>query len=105
VELIAIGRLRADVPAGWQLVEGATQVEFGEVLRAGEGLSVKVTVSGRIVPIIERDPVVDLVTGRTADEAEAALADIGDATVDLWPGWVGTVPASEWRVEVRVAEP
>jgi len=105
VEVSAVDRFRAELPEGWQLVEGSTRVEFGEVLRAGEELSVKVTVSGRVAPIIDRAEILDRIVGRTADEAALALADIGAATVDLWPGWVATVPATEWRIDLRVVEP
>ena len=105
VEASAIDGFVADLPTGSQLIEGSTRVEFGEVLRAGEGVSVKVTVSGRVSPIIERDEVLDRIIGLTPDEARAALADVGEATVELWPGWVATVPETVWRIDLRVVEP
>jgi hypothetical protein len=33
------------------------------------------------------------------------LAAFGDARVELWPGWVTTVPEFDWRVEVRIVDP
>ena len=41
--------------------------------------------------------------GLSADEAVVALADLGTATVDLWPGWVTTVPDSDWRIDVEIS--
>jgi hypothetical protein len=108
VEATAIDRFGADaslVPAGWQLIEDSARVELGEILRAGEGLSVGVTVSGRLAPLIERGAVLERAIGRSAVDATAALADIGSATVDLWPFWVGTVPDSDWRITLEVAAP
>ena len=39
-----------------------------------------------------------------AYQAEKQLADLGNVSVDLWPGWASTVPEMEWRVEIRVTE-
>jgi hypothetical protein len=41
----------------------------------------------------------------TVVEAQAELADVGEASVELWPGWVSTVPGVAWRVEVVIEEP
>ena len=108
VEAVAVERFGAEpsrVPDGWRLVDSATEVALGEVRREGDELIVEVTVSGRAVPVIERDGVLALVIGLSADEAVDALADLGPATVNLWPGWVGTIPDSDWRIELQVAGP
>jgi hypothetical protein len=108
VEAIAIDRFQSDaslVPDGWQLIEDATRVELGEVQRVGDGLTVQATVSGQATPIIDRDMVIRMVIGSSARDAEAALAELGGATVELWPFWVGTVPDREWRIEVEVRGP
>jgi hypothetical protein len=109
VEAAAIERFSSDpstVPEGWQLLDGATTVEIGEARRSGEAeMTVDVSVTGRAAPMIDAADVVARVTGLSAEAAEAALADLGAASVDLWPGWVGTVPGMTWRIEVRVAEP
>ena len=55
-------------------------------------------------PAIDTNEVADRIAGLAPDEAEAALADLGHATVELWPGWVASVPTMGWRIEVRVAE-
>ena len=44
------------------------------------------------------------VAGATVEEAEAELADIGQASVELWPGWVTTVPTMDARVEVVIVD-
>lgn len=79
-----------------------TRVEIGEVRREGDALTVAVTVTGSSTPQIGRGEVIQRVTGLSADEAKAALADLGAATVDLWPEWVASVPESDWRIEVQI---
>jgi hypothetical protein len=93
------------IPEGMEVLEGTTTVALGEATLDGESMRVETTVSARAATVIDPDDVRALVTGLPADEAEAALADIGEATVDLWPGWVTTVPGMDWRVEVRVVDP
>lgn len=104
----AIDQFAAD-PAlpddGWTLIESATVVEIGEARREGDRLLVDVTVNGVAAPVVERDAVIDRVTGLSAEEARAALAELGVATVELWPGWVGTVPESDWRIDVELLAP
>jgi hypothetical protein len=107
VESLAIERAGADeelVPAGWQL-DGAAQVDVGVATWVGNVLTVEITVTGTRRPVIERDAVLREVMGRSEADAEQALADLGSATVELWPLWVSTVPNAEWRIELEVVEP
>ena len=108
VEAEAIERFASDpatVPEGWQLVDGGTAVDIGEARRSGDGLEVDVTVTGRAAPMIDADDVVARSTGLSVEDAEAALAELGAASVEVWPGWVSTVPGMAWRVEVRIVDP
>ena len=108
VETMAVDRFSSDlatVADGWQLIDGATRVAIGEIRRSGEGLEVDVTVTGKAAPIVDVEDVVARSTGLSAEDAEAALAELGTASIDLWPGWVSTVPGMSWRVEVRVVDP
>ena len=70
----------------------------------GEAMRVDTTVTARAAQTVDPDAVRDAVSGATADEAEAALDDIGQASVELWPGWVTTVPTMDWRVEVVLVD-
>jgi hypothetical protein len=90
---------------GHALLPDSIQIEVEEANVEGGTMRVDVTATGRSAAETDRAEILDRIVGRTADEAELALADIGAATVDLWPGWVATVPATEWRIDVRVAEP
>ena len=93
------------VPAGHELLEDSIELAIEEANLEGDALRVDVTATGRSAPRIDRDEVAQRIAGLSASEAEAALEDLGSATVDLWPGWVASVPTMGWRIEVRVAEP
>ncbi len=103
VRLQAVERFGQDVELGpgQELIADATTVTIGAATREGDALVVAVTVTGRSAAHIERDDVIEIAVGRTPDEAAAALAELGRATVELWPGWVGTVPDSDWRISVE----
>lgn len=104
----AEARLLADVtvlPAGHQLVTSATEVAIDEVRREDDALVVRVAVMAASTPVIDRDEVTELIRGRSVEEAGAALTDMGDATVAVWPAWAASVPELEWRIELRVAGP
>jgi hypothetical protein len=100
----AAGRLASDplLPEGHDLRPESVSVELGApVLRGGE-VVVAAAVDALTTPRIERDEILARIIGRSAPEAELALADLGEADVTLWPGWVATVPELEFRVDVRV---
>ena len=93
------------VPAGHALLPDSIEVTVEGATFEDEVLVIDVTVTGRSAAQIDTDQVIERIGGLTADEAEAALADLGSATVELWPDWVASVPGMAWRIEVRVAEP
>jgi len=90
------------VPTDHVLVADSIRVSLGEPRLDGTALTVPAEVTATAVPAIDERAVRDRVAGLTGEEARAALADIGTTEVTFWPGWVGTVPALDWRVEVRV---
>jgi hypothetical protein len=95
----------AQVPSGRALLPETIEVTVAEANVEGGAMRVDVTAAGRSAAQIDPDVVAQRIAGLTPDGAEAALEDIGDATVELWPDWVASVPGMAWRIEVRVAEP
>jgi hypothetical protein len=91
------------LPEGHELLSGAIEVELGAARRDGDALVVSVSVRGASTPAIDRNEVVERAQGRTEEDAKAALADLGDVAIDLWPGWVGEVPGLDWRIDVAIA--
>lgn len=103
----ARARLLADValvPAGQELLEDSVDVQLGPASLEDGALIVPAEVTARTLATIDLAVARDRIAGLTADDAEAALADLGDVSVELWPGWAATVPELEWRVEMLVEE-
>lgn len=109
-EVIARGRelLGADrlaVPEEHDLLPDSVEVAIGEARVEDGALHVDVTATAVAAVPISELAIRENARGRSAAEAEAVLASFGDARVELWPGWVTTVPEADWRVEVRIVEP
>jgi hypothetical protein len=105
VEGAALQKLVDDptaVPAGQQLLDEAVAVTVDPPARSAGDLRVTVHVAAASATEIDEAAVRELAAGRTVAEAEAALAGLGDASVELWPGWVDRVPGMAWRVGVEI---
>lgn len=92
------------VEDGQELLSDTTEVEIGEVERQGDALVVAVTVTGRAAVVPNAEAIIERVIGLSPDEAETALADLGEAEVTLWPGWVASVPDGDWRITVEIID-
>ena len=98
-------RLASDVaalPEGHDLVPAATRVTIGSARVEGDHLVVAVSVTGASAPRPDPDGVLERVRGRSRADAEAALAELGAVSVELWPGWVTSVPQLDWRIDLRL---
>jgi hypothetical protein len=107
METDAASRLRSDpnVPDGHQLIPGSVDVNLGAPMVDGDRVVADAVVTGSTAPELDPDEVRGRIAGLSEAEATLALADLGEADVVLWPGWVESVPELDWRVEVRIAEP
>jgi hypothetical protein len=109
-EVISEGHalLEADasaVPDGHELQPDTVTVTLGEARLVDGSVEVDVMVRAVAAVGVTESTIRENARGRSATEAEAVLAPLGDTTVELWPGWVTTVPGNDWRVEVRIVEP
>lgn len=89
---------------GRELLDGSVEVGIGQARLDGDAVSLAATVTGRSAADVDRETVLARAQGRSVEEAREALAEIGDARVELWPGWVTSVPELDWRIEVRIEE-
>ncbi len=92
------------VPEGHALLPESIAVAIEEANVEGGAMRVDLTATGRSTAQIDAGEVAERIAGLAPSEAEAALEDVGEATVELWPDWVASVPTMAWRIEVRVAE-
>ena len=94
----------AQVPSGQVMLPESIEVAIEEANVRRGAMRVDVTATGRSAAEIDTNEVADRIAGLAPDDAEAALEDLGHATVELWPDWVASAPTMGWRIEVRVAE-
>ncbi|HEX9634329.1 MAG TPA: baseplate J/gp47 family protein [Candidatus Limnocylindria bacterium] len=108
VEAKARAQLMADGDAassGTTLLPETIAVDLGPATLNGLGVSVQVTVRAEAAPDIDTDQLRELAAGKTAEEVSAALDELGDVTVRLWPDWVDRVPRLDWRIQIDLAAP
>jgi hypothetical protein len=89
-------------PEGATLDESTIQVDLGDPALDGEAITVPASVTAAAARDVDENTLRTELAGMTADDAEAALAEIGPSTVELWPGWVDRVPRLGWRVTFDV---
>jgi hypothetical protein len=105
LESEATRRLGADaraVPGGSTLVPSTVAVKVTRLVAEGGIVTADAAVSGGVASSIDENAVRSRISGLTAAQAEAELADLGSVHVDLWPGWVGEVPRLAFRIAVQV---
>ncbi|HEX5579404.1 MAG TPA: baseplate J/gp47 family protein, partial [Candidatus Limnocylindria bacterium] len=93
------------LPANTELAPDTIEVDLGEASLDGESIVVQATVTADAVPDIsdqELEALRQELTGLPASDARRAVASIGPATVDLWPGWVDRLPRLDWRITISV---
>jgi hypothetical protein len=99
-----LARDRQAVPDGHALLADATTVVVTDATGDDRGVRLDVAVTGRAMAVVDEETVVQRIRGLGSEEAESRLADLGDAAISLWPGWVTSVPELEWRIDVAVDE-
>ena len=90
----------AAIPAGASIVDGSIEVTIGSAT-AGSQMQINASVRAQAAASIDTAAIRDRIAGKTVDEAKAALADVGDVSIDLWPGWVDRLPRLPFRISVE----
>ena len=103
IRSLAEAQLNAKVGANHKLVPDSVKVDVGEGSVDETGTVVfDATARGLRVATLDAATVRALVKGKTADEATAALAQYGEARVEIWPSWARTVTSIDARLDVTV---
>jgi baseplate J-like protein len=94
-------------PAGKTIIGNSIVVAVQSAADQGTSLLVQVSVTAEAAAVIDHEAVRKLVAGKSVEEARAALADLGEIDVDLWPAWVDHLPDLTFRIDVQeeVKEP
>jgi putative Holliday junction resolvase len=103
VRSIAEARLRGRIGTDHRLVDGSIQVDVGKGSVGEDGqVTFEATARAAEVTVVDTNQLRALVKGRSASEAESALAPFGEAKVELWPAWVTTVTGVDARLSISV---
>ncbi|HEV7810560.1 MAG TPA: hypothetical protein VGO64_08170 [Candidatus Limnocylindrales bacterium] len=103
VRSIAEGQLKAKVGADHRLVDGSVDVQVGEGSVGEDGqVTFQATARAQRVAVLDPAQLRSLAMGKSAADAQAALARYGDVQVDLWPSWVSTVTGIDQRLTLTV---
>jgi hypothetical protein len=108
VEAAGAAQLMADgnaTPSGTTLLPETIVVDLGPATLNGLAMSVQVSVHAEAAPDIDTQQLRELVAGKTPGEVRAAVDELGDVTVRLWPDWVDRVPRLDWRIQIELAAP
>jgi hypothetical protein len=81
------------------LADSVTVVLHG-VSEADGALQVQVTATALAALPINEAEIRNRIKGMTVAEAEAELAELSNVQIDLWPGWVDTVPKLDFRIDI-----
>lgn len=102
VQAVGDARIRTAVAAGRSLVKDSVDVRVGAPRVDGSAVLFPVTARASQVRPPDVSVIRRIVKGLSVDEAGERLRDYGDATIDVWPGWVITITSFDTRLEVRV---
>lgn len=102
IRQLADGRIRSEVPADHQLVDGSVAIQLGEAQANGGVLTFPVTVSALDVRKLDADTLRQAVKGKPVDEARAYLQRFGEVRLDTWPGWTSAIPTYDFRLDLRI---
>jgi hypothetical protein len=102
VQSLGDQRIRSQVGLGESLVKDSVNVAVGTPRVDGSSVLFPVTARAQQVAAPDASAIRSLVKGLSVDEARQRLQDFGDATVDVWPGWVTTITPYDFRLDVNV---
>jgi hypothetical protein len=100
-----MGSDAATLPEGTMLVPTSVEASASDAQQLGDLVSISVSARGAVTRRLDTDELKRRIAGLSADEAEQALAEVGSARVDFWPGWVNAVPRLPFRVDVAIQAP
>ena len=93
------------LPTGTMLLPTSVQASASDPQQLGDLVSASISARGAVTKRLDADALKQRIAGLSADAAARALADVGSARVEFWPGWVNTVPRLLFRVDISLETP
>ncbi len=104
----AVTKIHADTgaqPVGSLLVDSTISVSPSALAVSGGQITATLNVRASVAPVLDESELKARVAGRSRQDAAQVLSDIGPTTVDLWPGWVDSVPRLPFRITISIEAP
>ncbi len=102
VTSVAEARLRAEVPAGYDLVPGSISITTGTPTVNGALVTFPTTATASQTKQLDAAQLEAEVRGLPVDQAKEVLGKYGMVTITTWPDWVSSIPTYDFRVELTV---
>jgi hypothetical protein len=105
VDSVVRARLLAGVPAGQAILEETIRIGHGEGSADGLAVTFTGTAAGQAVTVVDSSALLDRIAGLPISDARAILEGLGEATVNVWPGFIGDLPSDRQRITLDVEGP
>ncbi len=100
---IAESRLSGSIDEGYELVDDSTTIDVGDGRVVNGVVTFPVEASAKQVRPVDAAALRSSVLGLPVADARRLLEPYGDVSIQLWPGWVSSVPSLQQRVTLDVA--
>ncbi len=104
VDALLRSLLESAVPDGSQLLPGTVSVEHAAGVAEAGHIAFDGSASAKVSPLIDEEALAAQVAGLPVSEAQAILDGLGQATVNVWPGFLGDLPNDRERITLDVLE-
>jgi Baseplate J-like protein len=103
VDQVAATRIAASVPVDHTMQEGSVTSSHDGGQADGELVDFRVTASASAIPVLDPVALREAIKGKPVGEARTILGRYGTVTIDTWPGFVGSIPTLDARLDLTVA--
>jgi hypothetical protein len=105
VRSLAESRITSKVRPGYTLVDGSLKTSMGSPAAHGAVVSMPVTANAAEAATVSVDVLKANIEGKSVEAARAYLLQFGHATISLSPWWASSVPAYDFRIDLKLVAP
>jgi hypothetical protein len=105
VTQVADARIRGEVAADHELVEGSIVLDPGEPSVIGGEVRFPVTARASQARIIDPAALLREIKGKPIPQARSYLESFGEVAISTWPEWVTSIPTLDLRLSLTVEQP
>ena len=103
VDQIAADRISVNIPADHALQAGSVSSTHDGGQADGDLVDFRVTAKAAAIPVLDPAVLRDEIKGKPVAEARRLLERYGTVAIDTWPGFVGSIPTLDLRLDLKVA--